>query len=144
MKQSTSSFLDRPQSWYPGYYLWQTKVGPSQSPQIGTANQCLLRSVIGKFKYHLIQSKSEWNVDHVFQGPPCIGNLLLETCSRKPLRNVLYWGVGEYSNWYDEYDIGIQSGIKSTRYPPGSLKPEKEPTLDSARAMIGSPFSCTS
>jgi hypothetical protein len=55
--------------------------------------------------------------------------------------------VGEYSSRYqgreiDQFDL--QSGMKSTRYAPGSLNSEKRPTADSASAMIGSPCSCTS
>ena len=55
--------------------------------------------------------------------------------------------VGESSSRYqgreiDQFDL--QSGIKSTRYAPGSLNAEKRPTADSASVMMGSPCSCTS
>ena len=95
-------------------------------------------------KYHSVQSKSEWDVGHSFQGTPCLGSLLLKTRTRKPLRNVLHWAVEEISNWYHEYEIDLQSEIKSTRYAPGSLKSAKYPTADSASARMGSPFSCAS
>ena len=45
-------------------------------------------------EYHLIQSKLEWNIRKFFQGLPCLGSLLLETCSGKPFWNVLHWEGG--------------------------------------------------
>ena len=63
----------------------------SQLPRIAESRvsiYCLELSEIPE--YHLIQSKLEWDINEVFQDLPCLGSLLLETCSGKPFRNVLH------------------------------------------------------